>query len=178
MAQKIFSFMPKCVILVSVMTMELKDYRTQVGITIKEASLISGVPVRTYIRYENDNSYGNVLKRKQILLILRKKFDITEDNGILSIDRIKECVEEVFSSYKEQISFCYLFGSYAKGYASDSSDVDLCVSTSLTGLSYVGLIEELRQKLCKKIDLIRLNDLSDNFELLSEIMKDGVKIYG
>ena len=178
MAQKIFSFMPKCVILVSVMTMELKDYRTQVGITIKEASLISGVPVRTYIRYENDNSYGNVLKRKQILSILREKFDITEDNGILSIDRIKECVEEVFSSYKEQISFCYLFGSYAKGYASDSSDVDLCVSTSLTGLSYVGLIEELRQKLCKKIDLIRLNDLSDNFELLSEIMKDGVKIYG
>ena len=158
--------------------MELKDYRTQVGITIKEASLISGVPVRTYIRYENDNSYGNVLKRKQILSILREKFDITEDNGILSIDRIKECVEEVFSSYKEQISFCYLFGSYAKGYASDSSDVDLCVSTSLTGLSYVGLIEELRQKLCKKIDLIRLNDLSDNFELLSEIMKDGVKIYG
>lgn len=160
------------------MTMELKDYRTQVGITIKEASQISGVPVRTYIRYENDNSYGNVLKRKQILSILREKFDITEDNGILSIDRIKECVEEVFSSYKEQISFCYLFGSYAKGYASDSSDVDLCVSTSLTGLSYVGLIEELRQKLCKKIDLIRLNDLSDNFELLSEIMKDGVKIYG
>lgn len=170
--------MPKCVILVLVMTMELKDYRTQVGITIKEASLISGVPVRTYIRYENDNSYGNVLKRKQMLSILREKFDITEDNGILSIDRIKECVEEVFSSYKEQISFCYLFGSYAKGYASDSSDVDLCVSTSLTGLSYVGLIEELRQKLCKKIDLIRLNDLSDNFELLSEIMKDGVKIYG
>lgn len=160
------------------MTMELKDYRTQVGITIKEASLISGVPVRTYIRYENDNSYGNVLKRKQILSILREKFDITEDNGVLSIDRIKECVEEVFSSYKEQISFCYLFGSYAKGYASDSSDVDLCVSTSLTGLSYVGLIEELRQKLCKKIDVIRLNDLSDNFELLSEIMKDGVKIYG
>lgn len=160
------------------MTMELKDYRTQVGITIKEASQISGVPVRTYIRYENDNSYGNVLKRKQILSILREKFDITENNGILSIDRIKECVEEVFSSYKEQISFCYLFGSYAKGYASDSSDVDLCVSTSLTGLSYVGLIEELRQKLCKKIDLIRLNDLSDNFELLSEIMKDGVKIYG
>ena len=158
--------------------MELKDYRTQVGITIKEASLISGVPVRTYIRYENDNSYGNVLKRKQILSILREKFDITEDNGVLSIDRIKECVEEVFSSYKEQISFCYLFGSYAKGYASDSSDVDLCVSTSLTGLSYVGLIEELRQKLCKKIDVIRLNDLSDNFELLSEIMKDGVKIYG
>ena len=56
--------------------------------------------------------------------------------------------------------------------------IDLCVSTSLTGLSYVGLIEELRQKLCKKIDVIRLNDLSDNFELLSEIMKDGVKIYG
>lgn len=160
------------------MIMELKDYRTQVGITIKEASLISGVPVRTYIRYENDNSYGNVLKRKQILSILREKFDITEDNGILSINRIKECVEEVFSSYKEQISFCYLFGSYAKGYAIDSSDVDLCVATSLTGLSYVGLIEELRQKLCKKIDLIRLNDLSDNFELLSEIMKDGVKIYG
>ena len=73
---------------------------------------------------------------------------------------------------------CALFGSYAKGYAGDESDVDLCVCTSLTGLAFVGLIEELRLALHKKVDLLRLSDISDNLDLLKEIMKDGIKIYG
>jgi len=71
-----------------------------------------------------------------------------------------------------------LFGSYAKGYAKENSDIDLCVSTNLTGLRFVGLSEAIRDVLHKRIDLIRFNNLSDNFELVSEIMKDGIKIYG
>ena len=80
--------------------------------------------------------------------------------------------------YKDMVEFCYLFGSYAKGYAKETSDVDLCVSTSLSGLKYVGLAESLRIVLNKKVDLIRLSDLSNNVGLVSEIMKDGIKIYG
>ena len=84
----------------------------------------------------------------------------------------------MLSAYKEEVVFCYLFGSYAKGYATDTSDIDLCVSTSLTGLAFVGLIEELRKVLNKKIDLLRLSDLTNNEVLIQEIMKDGIKIYG
>lgn len=158
--------------------MNLKDYRIKLGITAKEASLVSNVPLRTYTRYENDDKYGNELKRKQILLSLKEKYEITEEKGLLNVDKIKDLVSKVFSNYKEKVSFCYLFGSYAKGYAKETSDVDLCVSTSLTGLSFVGLIEELRVALNKKVDLLRITDLNGNEELIQEIMKDGIKIYG
>ena len=56
--------------------------------------------------------------------------------------------------------------------------MDLCISTSLTGLRFVGLIEELRVSLNKKVDLLRLSDMKNNIELLNDIMKDGIKIYG
>ena len=82
------------------------------------------------------------------------------------------------TEYKGQIDFCYLFGSYAKGLANEKSDVDLYVSSSLTGVRFVGLIERLRQTLHKKIDLIRSSELSNNIELVNEIMKGGIKIYG
>ena len=67
---------------------------------------------------------------------------------------------------------------YAKGYAEGKSDVDLCLSTSITGLRFVGLIERLRTSLHKKVDLLRIDDLKGNVELLKEIFKDGMKIYG
>ena len=158
--------------------MGLKDYRTNLGITAKEASVVTNVPLRTYIRYENDDEYGNTLKRKQILLSLQEKYEVTEEKGVLTVKIIRNIVNEVLSNYGDKISFCYLFGSYAKDYANDSSDVDLCISTSLTGLTFVGLIEELRQALHKKVDLLRLSDLNGNEELLKEIMKEGIKIYG
>ena len=71
----------------------------------------------------------------------------------------------------------YLFGSYAKGYAKENSDVDLCVSTDLTGLRFVGLSGELREELKKKVDLLRLSDIQNNYELINEVMQDGIKIY-
>ena len=37
-----------------VINMGLKDYRINLGITAKEASEVTNVPLRTYIRYENE----------------------------------------------------------------------------------------------------------------------------
>lgn len=74
--------------------------------------------------------------------------------------------------------FCYLFGSYAKGYAKENSDINLCIATNLSGLKFVGLSGELRESLNKNIDLLRLLDIQNNIDLLNEIMKDGIKIYG
>jgi len=83
---------------------------------------------------------------------------------------------ENLSKYK--INFCYLFGSYAKGKAKDDSDVDLLISTEIKGLKFFGLVEELRNALQKKVDVIEVAGLKDNVELLEEILKDGIKIYG
>lgn len=157
--------------------MELKQYRLNTGISIKEASKTTGVPIRTYIRYENDNSYGNKLKRNAMLEMLKQKYDITEDKGVLTIKQIQVVINDIFKDYDDKIDFCYLFGSYSKGYATETSDIDLCISTSISGLAFLGLIEKLQSALRKKVNLIRLSDLSNNEELLKEIMKNMVKIY-
>ena len=159
--------------------MELKEKRIGYNISQQKAADIVGIPLRTYVRYEDDDNYGNSLKRKAIINAIDEYCEITEDKGILSLEQIKTIVGDLFDSeYKGEIEFCYLFGSYAKGYAKDKSDVDLCVSTTLSGLNFVGLIERLRNVLHKRIDLIRLNNLKENVELISEIMKGGIKIYG
>ena len=157
--------------------MTLREQRLSYGITQKEASASVNVPLRTYIRYENSNDETN-LKYLKIIDLLREKYEVTETKGILSIDNIKAIVSNVFKEYGDNINYCFLFGSYAKGYAKDESDVDLCIDTKLTGLAFIGLIERLRQSLKKKVDLLRLQDITNNLDLLNEIMKDGIKIYG
>lgn len=159
--------------------MTLKEIRTNYNLSQKEASLILDIPVRTYRRYETDDNYGSSFKRKSFIDILNNKCEITEDKGVLTVEQIKNKVSTLFDNeYKGQIDFCYLFGSYAKGLATEISDVDLYVSSSLTGIKFVGLIERLRQSLHKKVDVIRSSELNNNIELVNEIMKHGFKIYG
>ena len=159
--------------------MTLLEIRNNFNLTQAVAANSVCVPLRTYIRYEDDDSYGSPLKRESMIEKLLDKYEITEDKGILSIETIKNELTKLFENeYKNQIEFCYLFGSYAKGYAKESSDVDLCISTSLTGFRFVGLSESIRNSLHKKVDLIRFDTLENNLELVNEIMKDGIKIYG
>ena len=159
--------------------MNLLDTRLQYGLTQNKAASLLNMPLRTYVRYEKDNNYGNEMKRSMMINTLISKYQITEDKGLLTIEQIKESLATIFEKeYKGKVDFCYLFGSYAKGYAKENSDVDLCVATQLTGLEFAGLSESIRKVLNKKIDLIRFSNLNDNFELVNEIMKDGIKIYG
>lgn len=159
--------------------MKLKELRKQYGLSQLQASTFVGVPIRTYRRYETNEDYGDALKRKIFINIINERFEITEEKGLLSIDKIRNIVTNLLNEeYEGQVDFCYLFGSYAKGTPKETSDVDLYVSTSLTGLKFVGLIERLRQVLHKKVDLIRSSELANNVDLLNEIMKEGIKIYG
>ena len=159
--------------------MNLKEVREQYGLSQREAAKIVGVPVRTFRRYEIDETYGDIFKRQKFIEILNEKLEITEEKGILSVEQIAETLTTLFDEeYTGKIVFCYLFGSYAKGYATEKSDVDLCVSTSLAGLDFVGLIEDIRNALHKKVDLIRFDTLTNNLEFISEILKEGRKIYG
>lgn len=159
--------------------MTLLELRKEYAISQIEASKILNVPERTYRRYENDDSYGSEIKREMFIQKINDYFEINEEKGILTIKQIEEKVRHLFDNeYKGQIDFCYLFGSYAKGLENEKSDVDLYVSSSLQGLRFVGLIERLRQTLHKKVDLIRSSELENNIELVNEIMKDGIKIYG
>ena len=68
--------------------MNLKEYRISLGLTIQEAANTTGVALRTYNRYESDEGYGDSLKRLSIINLLKEKYEITEDKGILNIDFI------------------------------------------------------------------------------------------
>ncbi|MBQ8043950.1 MAG: nucleotidyltransferase domain-containing protein, partial [Clostridia bacterium] len=94
----------------------------------------------------------------------------------LTIENIKVRCKKVFEQYN--VNYCYLFGSYAKDKATPTSDVDLLICTDVKGLKFYGLIEDIRETLCKKVDVLDINQLKDNFELTEEILKDGIKIYG
>ena len=105
-----------------------------------------------------------------------KAKNASEPEFLQAVNEVLNTIKPVIE--KHNIKDVYLFGSYAKGYATETSDVDLCISTSLTGLNFVALSEDIREELNKKIDLIRFSNLENNLELIGEIMKDGIKIYG
>ena len=158
--------------------MTLKGVRIQYLSQIEAANII-GIPVRSLRRYELDENYGSTLKRQMFIELLNKHCEISEEKGLLTIELIKQLLTDLFNTdYKGEIEFCFLFGSYAKGTATETSDVDLYVSSSLSGLRFVGLIERARQVLHKKVDLIRSSELNNNIDLINVIMKEGIKIYG
>ena len=156
--------------------MTLRELRKNKGITQKEAADFVGVPLRTYSNYENDIKKQTSIKYKYIIDKLYTYGYVDEANGILTLEEIREKCMAIFSRYP--IEYCYLFGSYAKGKATSTSDVDLLVHTSLSGLKFYGLVEELREHLKKKVEVLDQKQIVDNFELTNEILKDGVKIYG
>ena len=82
----------------------------------------------------------------------------------------------MFEQY--DVKYAYLFGSYAKGKATEQSDVDLLVSMPLNGLRFYELVEMLREALKKKVDLLDETQLENNSTLVKEILGEGIKIYG
>ena len=154
--------------------MTLKEIRDSYGISQQQAANVLGIPVRTLRRYETNENYGNPLVRNALTKLLNEKYEITEDKGILTLESIKDILLPILSN--NGISFCYLFGSYAKGNAKPTSDVDLLVDTDITGLDFFSLVEEIRLKLHKKVDLIRLKDLQSDNPIILEILRYGIRI--
>ena len=155
---------------------DLKSIRLDKELTQQQAAGIVGISLRSYKSYENDLDKRGNLKYNYIYEKLSQINPIDEEHGIVDLEYISRKCSEIVDKYK--INFCYLFGSYAKGKAKDDSDVDLLISTEIKGLKFFGLVEELRNSLQKKVDVIEVAGLKDNVELLEEILKDGIKIYG
>lgn len=154
----------------------IKELRKEKKLTQLEISKLLGISLRSYKSYENDPEKEGTIKYNYILDKLRKINPIDEDHGILEIDDIKKKCGEVFKEYP--VHYCILFGSYAKGKAGESSDIDLLISSDVKGLKYYGMIEKLRNLLHKRVDGLSFEQLKDNLKLIDEILKDGIRIYG
>lgn len=155
---------------------DLKNLRIEKKMTQQEVADLVGISLRSYKSYENDEEKQDTIKYNYIVEKLSKINQIDEETGILELEDIVRKCSKVFERY--EVSFCYLFGSYAKGKATPVSDVDLLISANVKGLKFYGLVEEIRTALHKKVDVLDVNQLKDNIELTEEILKDGIKIYG
>lgn len=155
---------------------ELKKQRKLASLTQSQAAEILKVSLRSYKTYENDKSKQETIKYQYMLSRLKEVNVIDESHGILTIDQIIELSSNILKNYP--VHYCYLFGSYAKSRQTEKSDVDLLISTDVSGLKFYGLVDSLGRALMKKVDVIDTLQLANNQELLNEILKDGIKIYG
>lgn len=155
---------------------ELKETRIKSRMTQQDAARKLGVSLRSYITYENEENKTGTPKYRFLLKEMKEICLVDEKHGILTVDEIRAACAEIMKDYP--VTYCYLFGSYAKGTASATSDIDLLISSEVSGLEFYGLVEQLRERLCKKVDLLDTKQLIGNEELLQEVLKDGIKVYG
>ena len=104
---------------------------------------------------------------------------------IYTVQEIQSRVMPVAQKYG--IKAVFLFGSYAKGTATEDSDIDLLIDTSGTALrsllSLGALYNDLEAVLEKKIDLITIRSLEQRTKMPSEaafreaVMKERVRLY-
>ncbi len=88
---------------------------------------------------------------------------------------------------KYQLPAVYLFGSYARGTATEDSDIDLLVDTTGTELKSLfalgALYCDLEEALDKRIDLVTISSLEQEAHMPSEmefrntVMKERVELY-
>lgn len=156
--------------------MTLKELRKQKKLTQLECAKYLEIPIRTYQNYENDESKSGSMKYEFMMQKLERYGFIDEMHGTLNIQQIKDICTDIFVDF--DVEYCYLFGSYSKGKATETSDVDLLISTSVSGMQFYDLVEAVRGGLKKKVDILNREQLNENPDLINEILKDGIKIYG
>ncbi len=81
----------------------------------------------------------------------------------------------IFAAYG--ISRAVLFGSVAKGTATEKSDLDLVVDSKLRGLRFVGFMEEVRQAVGMPVDIFDVRHIEKDSRIDREIRSTGVMIY-
>lgn len=93
-----------------------------------------------------------------------------------TINEIRRVLSPIFESYG--VTKAILFGSYAKGIASEKSDIDLIVDSGLRGLKFFGLVNDIVESLRVPADVFDIREIEKDSFMEQEINKYGVKIYG
>ena len=90
---------------------------------------------------------------------------------IYTVEQIREIITPIAT--RHALPAVYLFGSYARGTATDTSDIDLLVDT--TGTQFKSLMTlgalycELEEALQKSVDLITVSSLQQSTRIPSEV---------
>jgi uncharacterized protein len=94
---------------------------------------------------------------------------------VYDVEEIKSRLTPVFDA--NGVRSAVLFGSYAKGLATEKSDVDIFVDSGLRGLDLVGLAETLSETLDRDVDLIDVIYVKKGSMIEDEVRETGIRIY-
>ena len=96
---------------------------------------------------------------------------------IYSINDIKMILKEIFLN--TDVEKVILFGSYAKNKPTKNSDIDLLIDSNgkIRGLKFFAIIDIIREKFDKDVDVIDSSEIDKNSRIEREIMNTGVVVY-
>jgi len=152
---------------------KLKDLRIFKGLTQKETAEITGIPLRTYKNYENDERKVGTIKYNYLVDELEKVEPLKKD--VRTFDEIRHACEKIFPDYP--IEYAILFGSYAKSEADSSSDVDLLISGSVREAKHPEIAQRLKEILHKDISLMDIRQAYGDTKMLNDVLQFGKKVY-
>jgi len=92
------------------------------------------------------------------------------------VNEIREKLRPVFSA--APVYRAILFGSYAKGIATENSDIDIVIDSrgELRGLRFYGVLDGMVEALDKPVDLIDINEVRPDAPIMDDISQ-GVLLY-
>jgi len=98
---------------------------------------------------------------------------------VYNIEDIRRIVTPIAIKY--DVDRVFLFGSYARGEACSSSDIDFVIDKGrLRGLQFAGMLGDLQESFEKGVDLLSLSGIMKevgNLDFMQRIEKDMVIIY-
>ena len=94
------------------------------------------------------------------------------DNITYTIEKIKDIAAPIVNKYKD--ASIYLFGSYARGDATENSDLDFLVfggaDFKLTDI--FALAEDLRAAFQRQVDVFEISEINTNSDFYANIMNE------
>lgn len=96
---------------------------------------------------------------------------------IYTLEDIKQMLKEVLMH--TEVKKAILFGSYAKNEPTEKSDIDIVIDSNgkIRGLKYFAIIDMLKQKFNKDVDVIEKTEIDKNSKIEKEIERTGIVVY-
>ncbi len=98
------------------------------------------------------------------------------NSSVFTVKDIENLVQPIAKKYK--VNAIYLFGSYARGEADESSDLDflVCGGENFKLTLIFSLAEELREVLKKSVDVFEINEINEDSDFYNAIMRERLLI--
>ena len=96
---------------------------------------------------------------------------------LYTVEEIKRKLHPLFE--KEGVIRAVLFGSYAKGNATEESDIDIAalVGDEMSIINFCNIADKVIDELGKNVDFLYADDIIPGGKIDIELKRDGVLLY-